>query len=141
MDDTDRAAVRAAVTQGTLAESHRALTHFNGVGSFLAGQIIADLKYVDPLKRATDWWTWACPGPGSMRGLNRVLGLPYKSPWKDSAWLRSLKELHGEIRPRLAAAKMRDMHAQDMQNCLCEFDKYERVRLGQGQPKQRYAGR
>lgn len=30
--------------------------------------------------------------------------------------------------------------AQDIQNCLCEFDKYERVRLGEGAPKQRYPG-
>ena len=25
-----------------------------------------------------------------------------------------------------------DLHAADLQNCLCEFDKMERVRLGQG---------
>jgi hypothetical protein len=30
------------------------------------------------------------------------------------------------------------MHAQDLQNCLCEFDKYERARLGEGTPKQIY---
>jgi hypothetical protein len=30
------------------------------------------------------------------------------------------------------------LHAQDLQNCLCEFDKYERARLGQGVPKQIY---
>src|SRR5262249_11706029 len=44
------------------------------VGPFYAGQIIADVKFVEPLKSAGDWWTFAPPGPGSMRGLNRVLG-------------------------------------------------------------------
>jgi hypothetical protein len=33
---------------------------------------------------------------------------------------------------------LKDLHAQDIQNCLCEFDKYERVRLGEGTPKQLY---
>jgi hypothetical protein len=31
-----------------------------------------------------------------------------------------------------------NLHAQDIQNCLCEFDKYMRVKLGQGTPKQLY---
>ncbi len=29
------------------------------------------------------------------------------------------------------------LHAQDLQNCLCEFDKWMRVRLGEGKPKRR----
>jgi hypothetical protein len=27
---------------------------------------------------------------------------------------------------------------QDLQNCLCEMDKFERVRLGEGKPKRRF---
>jgi hypothetical protein len=42
-----------------------------GLGPFYIGQIIADLKYVEPLKSAKDWWTYCVPGPGSQRGLNR----------------------------------------------------------------------
>jgi hypothetical protein len=26
----------------------------------------------------------------------------------------------------------------DIEHCLCEFDKYERVRLGQGKPRAQY---
>jgi hypothetical protein len=37
-------------------------------------------------------------------------------------------------------ARMPQLHAQDLQNCLCEFDKYERVRLGEGRPKAKYNG-
>ena len=32
------------------------------------------------------------------------------------------------------------LHAQDVENCLCEFDKYERTRLGEGRPRSLYAG-
>ena len=34
-----------------------------------------------------------------------------------------------------------DLHAADLQNCLCEFDKMERVRLGEGKPKRRFVPR
>jgi hypothetical protein len=32
-----------------------------------------------------------------------------------------------------------DLHAQDLQNCLCEVDKYLRAKLGEGKPKRRFA--
>ena len=28
----------------------------------------------------------------------------------------------------------------EIEHSLCEFDKYERIRLGQGRPKQKYKG-
>jgi hypothetical protein len=31
-----------------------------------------------------------------------------------------------------------DLTLMDIQNCLCEFDKYERVRLGEGRPRSYY---
>jgi hypothetical protein len=53
------------------------LKTMRGFDSFMAGQVVADLKYVAPLKHgARDWMTFAAPGPGSERGLNRVLGRP-----------------------------------------------------------------
>jgi hypothetical protein len=33
-----------------------------------------------------------------------------------------------------------NFHLQDVQNCLCEFDKYERVKYGQGKPRSSYPG-
>jgi hypothetical protein len=135
----DRESLRR-IARGTLAEAHRTLTKYHDVGSFIAGQIIADIKYVEPLRSAEDWWTWAAPGPGSMRGLNRVLGRAVNAPWTDWDWLRNLQSLHREIAPLVRAARMATLHAQDLQNCCCEWDKYERVRLGQGTPRSRYPG-
>ena len=135
----DRKTLRR-IAHGTLADAHRLLLTYHDVGSFMAGQVIADLKYVDPLRQALDWHTWAASGPGSQRGLNRVLDRPLKSKWLESNWLRELQELHREIDERIVAAGMPELHAQDLQNCLCEMDKFERVRLGEGKPRSQFPG-
>ena len=128
------------IATGTLADAHRMLMNCRDMGSFMAAQVIADLKYVEPLRNASDWWSWAASGPGSRRGLNRMLSRAVDASWSEDNWLRSLQALHAEISPLLLASRMRRMHAQDLQNCLCEFDKYERVRLGEGKPRSRYPG-
>lgn len=109
-------------------------------GSFMTAQLICDLKYTRYLEDAPDWRTWAASGPGSKRGLNRVLGREVDAPWKEEEWLGELLKLKAKIDPLVAKAKMPPLHAQDLQNCLCEFDKYERVRLGQGRPRSKYPG-
>lgn len=124
----------------TLAEFHARLEGCFDVGSFIAGQVIADAKYIGVMTQAPDWRTFACSGPGSKRGLNRVLGLELDSPWKEMDWRHYLSHLHKEITPLIEKAKMPPLHAQDLQNCLCEFDKYERVRLGEGRPRSTYPG-
>jgi hypothetical protein len=124
----------------SLAAFHNELMQFDGLGSFMAAQVIADLKYTAPLSSAPDWCTWAASGPGSRRGLNRVLGRPVDTPWREAAWLGQLHTLHLEIEPMLRKEKMPRLHAQDLQNCLCEFDKYERTRLGEGRPRSTYPG-
>ena len=110
-------------------------------GSFMVGQMVADVKYADPiLLEAVDWHTWAVSGPGSRRGLNRVAGRNLKGGWNEPQFLRTLSALRGMVNDELPP-HMELLHAQDLQNCLCEFDKYERVRLGQGRPRSRYPGR
>lgn len=117
----------------TLEVYHSMLMQFDGLGSFIAAQVVADLKYMPPLSRALDWWTFAASGPGSRRGLNRVTERDVDAPWREVVWRTQLTELLNT--PLIKAL---DLHAQDLQNCLCEFDKYERARLGQGTPKQIY---
>ena len=121
----------------SLASFAYRLTGFNGMGGFMAGQVIADLKYAKgcPLYTATDWATWALSGPGSRRGLNRLLGREKNAPWKEEAWHEQLYTLQKELK-----RKDITLHAQDVQNNLCEFDKYERVRLGTGRPRSLYPG-
>lgn len=120
----------------TLVEYCAALRQFNGMGGFIAAQVIADIKYVEPLKSAPDWWTFAASGPGSRRGLNRVVGLDVDSHWNEMEWYATLRVLGDDTRKMLQDAKVPRLHLQDLQNCLCEYDKYERARLGEGRPRQ-----
>lgn len=117
------------------------LQEFKGIGSFMAGQIVCDTKYTRLLDTALDWWEFAVEGPGSKRGLNRVCGRPVNQNWKKYEWLPTLLELKARISPIIELEmKMHRISAHDLQNCLCEFDKYERVRLGEGRPRNNYPG-
>jgi len=108
------------------------------LGGFLTGQVIADTKFVEPLLSARDWWTWAISGPGSRRGMNRLQGRPVDAGWQEDVWWRALDRLRLKLEPHLQALGIGRLCAQDTQNTLCEFDKYERTRLGEGKPKRRY---
>jgi hypothetical protein len=124
------------------------LLTLNGVQGFIAGQVIADAKYADEdLVQAEDWHTFAISGPGSRRGMNRVLGNGIDLRLKERDWSEALQQLRLSTNKDLSQRNRNGdgnryppLHAQDVQNCLCEFDKYERVRLGQGKPRSTYPG-
>jgi len=121
--------------EDTLQSFYNRLSQYRGMGTFMSAQVIADLKYVKPLSEAADWWTFAKSGPGSKRGLNRVIGRDPHTSWDESSWYNSLLLLRHKT-----TGKIPHMHMQDLQNCCCEFDKYERARIGEGKPKQKYNG-
>ena len=110
-----------------------------GLGTFMAAQVVADMKYAPVFQKAADWDTFAAPGPGSKRGLNRVMGKAVDAPW-GNRWHATLLQLKGEVDQLVREAELPPIHAQDLQNCLCEFDKYERVRLGEGRPRSTFNG-
>lgn len=112
-----------------------ALTSFNGVGSFIGAQVIADLKYIRPWTKAADWYSFVAPGPGSMRGLNRLRGLEAKAQkYNQRAFSMYIKQ----VRVIIKGGTNLDLCAQNTQNTLCEFDKYMRAKTGEGRPKQKY---
>lgn len=115
----------------------RALIDCRGWGSFMAGQVVDDLTWTPLLERPRDDLVWAPQGPGSVRGLNRVLRRPRGVLDDEVAWCGHLVRLRGMIVERLGPDYL-DLTLMDVQNCLCEFDKYERVRMGQGRPRSLY---
>lgn len=119
----------------TLESFHKKLLSCYGVGSFTGAQVVADMKYTPILEKASDWWTWAAPGPGSQRGLNRVFGRDKNASWNAVDWLMHLQQLLSAVNKHF---KDEPFHAQDLQNVMCEFDKYERAKNGEGKPKQKY---
>jgi hypothetical protein len=124
----------------TVQEFYERLTSLRGLASFMGGQVIADVKYTEPLCSAPDWWTFAASGPGSRRGLNWVLGREFEKGWKEEEWHTALMDLKPVIDDFLVKHNLPPMHAQDLQNCLCETSKMVKVQQGWGRPKARYAG-
>jgi hypothetical protein len=129
----------------TLEKYHgRLMMALDGIGSFIAGQVIADLKHdvKGNLFKASDWNSWSAPGTGSIRGMNRVLDRPYQLGIDHQMWKDTMAQLSRGITARMNRSKVfpSAVDAQDLQNCLCEFDKYERARLGQGKPRSTYNG-
>lgn len=122
---------------------HARLMSMQGMGSFMAAQVVADIKNTpgSHLRKSKDWWDWAAPGPGSLRGLSRVLGRgAVRTGLKEPDWLAGVQYLRDQINDRFTSLGWDQVCSQDTQNCLCEFDKYERARLGEGKPKQKFPG-
>jgi len=130
----DREVIEKTLSSDKLCVAHEKIAGYTGWGSFLAGQVIADLKYTRYLDGAVDWWTWAASGPGSKRGLNRILGRPLHAVWKEYEWLENVQRLQ-TLMPEIGGQRL---HAQDVQSCLCEYDKYMRIALGEGRMKMKY---
>jgi len=111
----------------------------DGLGNFIANQIVTDLKY-GPLKHAADWETFVLAGPGTIRGLNRMLGVD-----KGMSIPQAMAQKHlVDIRAHLRKQKLKWVNVDcfndlnNLSNCFCEFDKYMRCILEEGTPKQRY---
>lgn len=129
-------------TDMTLAEKYRRLVGYYGFGPFFAGQVIADLKNTDYhyLSYADDWWTWSCPGPGSLRGIAKFFGEKPQTSMGQDKWQTKLSTLLLMIYDQIgtASAKHKIQNSQNLQNCLCEYDKYTRVKYGEGRNKRKY---
>jgi hypothetical protein len=128
---------RELIGEKKLQPIHERLKKEYGWGSFTAGQVLADWTWTTHLDSARDLYTWAPQGPGSVRGANRLLGRPLKTKFNDEEWRIQLQEWRHQIIDELGQ-EFADLTLMDVQNCLCEFDKYERVRLGEGRPRSYY---
>lgn len=131
-----------AVVAGTCSAAHKALQGLEGLGSFLAAQVVADLKNTPghSLYKAEDKTTFVAHGPGSLRGLQWF--------WQHegvtitpSNFLFYFAAMRSYVDENWDEASMgAPICNQDLQNCLCEFDKYMRVSTGTGRSKRKYPG-
>jgi hypothetical protein len=96
-----------------------ALRSVHGLGSFLASQVVADLKNDRYLADAMDWHSFSTMGPGSKKGLDLLFGGGTTERNYDARMEELTRSLPDNI-------KVLRLHAQDLQNCLCEFSKYDR---------------
>lgn len=129
--------IREALQTGSRQATWAAFTQVSNFGSFTSGQIVADLGYTALLRDAPDTFTWAPQGPGSVRGLNRVLGRPLKSRFKDEEFCIYLQEIRSAIISELGPA-YDSLTLHDVQNVMCEYSKYAKALLGEGRPRATY---
>lgn len=127
---------RVKVDPSSMRISWEALLPQWGFASFMAGQVVADLRWAVP-GRWADRRSWAPIGPGSARGMNRLQNRPPNQRLNQDQFIEELGTLMEASRAKLSQVALR-MEAIDWQNCLCEFDKYERALQGEGKPKQLY---
>lgn len=119
-----------------LQDFYYRLSKFRGMGSFMAGQVVADVKYTPAMRQAKDWDTFAVSGPGSRRGLNIVVGREVSAPWREAEWKIRLLELRGKVNEFISLNGLGEvLHAQDTQSTLCELSKMVR-----GYSRQKYPG-
>jgi hypothetical protein len=118
---------------------HAELQYYNGFGSFIAGQVTTDMRHTRYLRDAHDAATWAAVGPGSARGLNRLAGRPTDARVGQALALEELRAIRAAAAsPDALASWVAVPELTDLQNCCCEYDKYERSRLGEGRPRAKY---
>lgn len=135
----------------TMEEVFNLLLELYMVGRFVAYEIACDLRFTTLLENATDKLTWANMGPGAQRGLKR-LGMAYK---KQEHGLASMNRIYEELPSILnaqvlqhyklivASHKYKDppFELREVEHSLCEFDKYQRVKMGEGRPRSKYNGK
>lgn len=108
-----------------------------GIGPFIAYEIVSDLRHTRYLRDAPDIMTWANPGPGALRGLTRLWGYHPKTERKNG---KNFPKAHAFDAMRMLLKMSKDKlpswmpkwEMREVEHWLCEFDKYERIRHGEG---------
>lgn len=123
------------VRYATLTDCAADLCAVDGLGTFLAAQVVADMKNTadHPLAAAPDWWTFSAPGPGSLRGLSWF----FDEPITPRMYQEALYDCRRATDPLVDPAVPR-ISNQDFQNCLCEFSKWCKVKYDGGHIRNRY---
>lgn len=118
----------------TLEEQWKSLRRFPFLGGFMAYEVVTDLSYAFSY---SDTMTWAHAGPGALRGLWRIDGV--RRPRHTPEVLEDMRKVLEQSKWSLSwPSEWPSWDMRTVEHTLCEFDKYERARLGEGRPKQKY---
>ena len=128
------------VEENSLGHAHKILGKYPGWGGggFMAYEVITDLNHtLMPL--AKDRMLWANAGPGAKRGLNRLHGRRIDIAPSKHGWNAEMGELLDHAPARLGKhVPIDQFDMRSVEHSLCEWDKYQRVELGQGKPRSLY---
>lgn len=131
-----------------VADRMREIKGFGGSG-FMTKETLLDTTYCNfwgsvkdmhgqQFTNPKDWETWTPIGPGARRGAARVSGDELcDKPLTEKSAMDTIMRLH-EAQEVEWPDDWEPLSPHDVQFQLCEFDKYERVRFGQGRPRSVY---
>jgi hypothetical protein len=111
-----------------------------GISSFLAYEIVTDMRHTRYLNHAPDIMSWANAGPGAVRGLNRIQENPIEKKINPCQANKDMQYLLSQSRQCLSE-DFPPMEMRDIEHSLCEFDKYQRVGTDKSFLRQKYNGR
>lgn len=117
------------------------MQEINSVGPFIAYEIVCDLRFTFILNHARDTMIWANPGPGAKRGIHRLLTGKPKIVGKKPDYQEAMKALLDRAPQKLKGYVKRcewPFEMREIEHSLCEFDKYQRAKNGEGRPRSRY---
>jgi len=132
----NRESIEQVLSENSIKSATDKFATYHGWGPFMSYQVVVDLSWTRYLKNAKDLNTYSALGPGSRRGLNRLAGRNVLCGLSQDDGLEEMVELFNE--QWLYLKKCPSLRLSDIQNCLCEFDKYLRVKNGEGRPRAKY---
>lgn len=141
--------IKRLPAEDTLQEAYNTIRSIPGFGKFLAYQVIVDLLY--PVKAYNENSLlpftpddWAKAGPGARKGvkvLRTESGIRYLDVMK---WLRNnqrseFQRLNIDF-PFILDSEggEKEISLANIQNCLCEFYKYNKIREDEGRARRRF---
>lgn len=126
----------------TLQQAWKRLKTAMGFGPFLAYEVVTDLRHTRYLRGPADVMTWANAGPGAMRGINRLHGLParpnrqFDDSYYQQCMLWLLQEHSLRLQSHFQDYPMFEMR--EIEHCLCEYDKYCRAKFDGSRLRKRF---
>lgn len=119
------------------------LSRLPTVGPFIAYELACDLRFTKVMHNARDVLSWANPGPGAKRGIRRLIYGNAKGKGDTVDWIGAMRQLLTMVpkETRKHLDMTRDgvpFEMREIEHSLCEFDKYMRVKRGEGKPRSRY---
>ena len=124
----------------TMQKVHKILTKYAGFGGkgFMAYEVVCDLRYTCLLEDAPDKCEWTNMGPGARRGINRLFDRPINTPLSKK-WLDDMQYILVTVQAHFGDT-LPEFEMREIEHSLCEFDKAERARFGEGHIKRKYNG-
>jgi hypothetical protein len=108
-----------------------------GFSDFMSGQVIADYRWAV----AGNWKdrnSWAPIGPGSLKGMNYLMGRRATQPLTQGQFIIELKEVRSKLVSKLPRSITNRLEMMDYQNVMCEYRAYHQAIEGIKLPKRRY---